>query len=61
MAVDQLNAHLVDNSLHGPCREAYRKRHSTEKERVKISDNILTAVDNKRCLASDVGELLLIR
>ena len=55
VACDQLNDHRDEHNLHPVNQSAYRKHHSIETALVKITNDILEAMDKKLC----VGLVLL--
>ena len=46
----RLNDHMSSNKLHEPHQSAYRSLHSTETVLLKIMDDMLHAVDSKKCV-----------
>jgi hypothetical protein len=51
VAVDQFNDHREENHLHPLFQSAYRKNHSTETALVRIVNDILCSMDEKKCVA----------
>ena len=49
MAVEQLREHMDTNLMHEPCQSAYRKGHGTETALLKITNDILCAMDDDKC------------
>jgi hypothetical protein len=47
----RIERHLHINLLHDPMQSAYRKGHSTETALLKVQSDILTALDQKKCVA----------
>ena len=47
----QLMNHLTDNNLDEPLQSAYKRFNSTETALLKVQNDILTAIDNKKCVA----------
>ena len=43
-------AHLTDNDLHEPLQSAYRTGHSMETALLKVSNDILLALDKRQCV-----------
>ena len=41
----RLNEHLIKNSMFDPLQSAYRDKHSTETDLIKVQNDILTALD----------------
>ena len=46
----RLEEHMETHSLHDPMQSAYKKAHSTETALVRISNDILQATDNNKCV-----------
>jgi hypothetical protein len=49
MAVEQLREHMDTNHMNEPCQSAYRKGHGTETALLKITNDILCAMDDDKC------------
>ena len=47
----QLMGHLINNNLEEPFQSAYKRCHSTETALLKVQNDILIAIDNKKCVA----------
>ena len=45
-----INDHITKNNLHEPLQSAYTSNHSTEIALLKVSDDILCALDNGKCI-----------
>ena len=43
--------HLINNNLEEPFQSAYKRCHSTETALLKVQNDILIAIDNKKCVA----------
>ena len=50
VVVEQLNDHMNNNSLVEKNQSAYRKHHSTETALLKITNDILCAIDQSQCV-----------
>ena len=50
VVVEQLNDHMNSNSLVEKNQSAYRKHHSTETALLKITNDILCAIDQSQCV-----------
>jgi hypothetical protein len=46
--VKQLEVHMADNRLHARYQSAYRKHHSMETALIRITDDLLSAMDNSK-------------
>ena len=46
----QVDEHVTSNNMHEACQSAYRVNHSTETALLKISNGILVALENKKCV-----------
>ena len=51
VVVDQMNSHREEHGLHSEFQSAYRKCHSTETALVRIVNDILLEMDQKKCVA----------
>lgn len=50
VAVNQIEQHLSSNNLHEPLQSAYQANHSTETALLKVTDDILQALDKRQCV-----------
>ena len=50
VAISQLDSHFLLNDLHEPLQSAYRANHSVETALMKVSSDILSAIDKKKCV-----------
>jgi hypothetical protein len=50
VVVTRLNEHLTQNNLHEINQSAYRKHHSVETALVRVFDDMLNAIDSKKCI-----------
>ena len=55
VVIEQIDQHLTKYNLHEPLQSAYTPNHGTETAIVKVSNDILRALDNRQC----VGLVLL--
>ena len=46
----RLKNYLNDNNLNEPMQSAYKKRHSVETALIRVKNDILRAIDNRRCV-----------
>ena len=53
----QLMGHLINNNLEEPFQSAYKRCHSTETALLKVQNDILIAIDNKKCVLSYIRNL----
>ncbi len=50
VAVEQMKDHMDMNLLHEPCQSAYRKCHSTETALLRITNDLLCAMEDNHCV-----------
>ena len=50
VVIDQINHHLSKNNLHEPLQSAYTPNHSTETAVIKVTNDILRALDERQCV-----------
>ena len=48
--IDQIEDHLTKNKLHEPLQSAYTRNHSTETAVVRVTNDILRALDHGQCV-----------
>ena len=61
MVASRLNTYMSEHSLHEILQSAYKKHHSIETALLRISDNVLRATDNKKCVLSAAGHVRGVR
>ena len=50
IAAGQLLEHLANNNLEEPFQSAYKRYHSAETALLKVQNDILVAIDNRKCV-----------
>ena len=50
VVASRLNTHMAQNSILKPSQSAYRKQHSTETALLIVQNEILQAIDRKKCV-----------
>ena len=50
VVVSQIDAHMTVNNLHEPLQSAYRANHSVETALLRVSNDLLLAIDGKKCV-----------
>jgi hypothetical protein len=50
VAVVQMDTHMTNNSLHEVYQSAYRALHSTESALLRVANDVLRAIDRRRCV-----------
>ena len=50
VAVKRFNGHVVDNELDEVLQSAYKEMHSIETALIKVYDDLLCAIDNRKCV-----------
>ena len=45
-----MDSHILATELHEPLQSAYRKNHSTENTLIKVTNDILSALDKRQCV-----------
>ena len=50
VAVSQMEGHMTDHNLHEDFQSAYRAHHSTESALLRVSNDVLRAIDRRKCV-----------
>ena len=57
MVAARLNSYLDDNNLHELLQSAYKQGHSNETAQVKVQNDILRSIDERKCVAQLLFDL----